>query len=132
VAVCAASDTPVKPVNTEAINVQAYWEEPAPPPSAAPGMHRFALNVVAPRGFGFGRRPPPPPVDACHPAGSSETEPNGAPKLPARGFQGLRPGEYSVRLTVNGHTLTQPVTVKPDPRKLPAGAAVVPDDDDDE
>src|SRR6202041_3409240 len=59
VATCLASDTPVKPVDTEAINVQAYWEEPATPPSAAPGMHRIALNVVAPRGFGFGRRPTP-------------------------------------------------------------------------
>ncbi|MGA9464536.1 MAG: hypothetical protein WBV28_17240, partial [Terracidiphilus sp.] len=29
---CLASDTPLKPVDTEAINVQAYWMEPAPPP----------------------------------------------------------------------------------------------------
>ena len=28
VAACVASDTPVKPVDTEAINVQAYWMEP--------------------------------------------------------------------------------------------------------
>ena len=132
VAACAASDTPVKPVDTEAINVQAYWEEPAPPPSAAPGMHRFALNVVAPRGFGYGRRPPPPPVDACHPAGMPASQPEAAPARPGRGSQGLQPGEYTVRLTVDGQTLTQPVTVKPDPRKLPAGAAIPPDDDDDE
>ncbi|MGP8251901.1 MAG: hypothetical protein ACLQHF_07685 [Terracidiphilus sp.] len=132
VAACAASDTPVKPVDTEAINVQAYWEEPAPPPSAAPGMHRFALNVEAPRGFGFGRRPPPPPVDACHPAGAPAAQPDAAPARPGRGFGGLQPGEYTVRLTVDDQTLTQPVTVKPDPRKLPNGAATPPDDDDDE
>jgi hypothetical protein len=133
VAACAASDTPVKPVDTEAINVQAYWEEPAPSPSAAPGMHRFALNVVAPPRAGFGRRPPPPPpVDACHPAGTPVPKPEAAPAHPDRGFQGLEPGEYTVRLTVDGHTLTQPVTVKPDPRKLPNGAAIPPDDDDDE
>jgi hypothetical protein len=50
VAVCAASDAPVHPVDTEAINVQAYWEEPAPPPSAEAGMHRFSLNLSASRG----------------------------------------------------------------------------------
>jgi photosystem II stability/assembly factor-like uncharacterized protein len=132
VAACAASDTPVKPVDTEAINVQAYWEEPAPPPSAAPGMHRFALNVVAPRRFGFGRRASPPPVDACHPAGATAAQPETAPAHQRSGFEGLQPGEYTVRLTVDGRTLTQPVTVKPDPRKLPDGAATPPDDDDDE
>jgi len=34
---CLASDTPVRPVDTEAINVQAIWEQPAEPPSAAAG-----------------------------------------------------------------------------------------------
>jgi photosystem II stability/assembly factor-like uncharacterized protein len=131
VAACLASDTPVKPVDTEAINVQAYWEQPAPPPSAAPGMHRIALNVATPR-FGFGRRPPPPPVDACHPAGAPEPQPDTAPTRPGRGVPGLQPGEYTVRLTLDGQTLTQPVTVKPDPRSLPKGADASPDDDDDE
>ena len=132
VAACVASDTPVKPVDTEAINVQAYWMEPAPPLPAVTGMHRAALNVVAPRGFGFGRHPAPPPADACHPGGTppprTETEAEGA----RRGPQGLQPGSYTVRLTVDGQTLSQPVTVRPDPRKLPSGAAVVPEDDDDE
>jgi len=132
VAACVASDTPVKPVDTEAINVQAYWLEPTPPPSAQPGMHRIALNVAAPRGFGFGaRRPPPSPVDACHPAGTlppAET----APMRPGQGAPGLQPGEYTVKLTVDGQTLTQPVTIKPDPRKLPKGGAAPPVEDDDE
>jgi photosystem II stability/assembly factor-like uncharacterized protein len=128
VAACVASDTPVKPVDTEAINVQAHWEQPTLPPSAAPGMHRVALNVAGPR-FSFGRRPPPPPVDACHPAGS--VQPEAAPAPPGRGIPGLEPGAYTVRFTVDGQTLTQPVTVKPDPRKLPKGADAPPDDDDD-
>jgi photosystem II stability/assembly factor-like uncharacterized protein len=133
IAACAASDTPLKPVDTEAIIVQPYWEEPAPQPSAAAGMHRVALNVVAPRGMGFGRRPPPPPpVDACHPSRAPAAQPDTAPARPAVGFQGLQPGEYTVRLTVNGQVLTQPVTINPDPRKLPNGAATPPDDDDDE
>jgi len=55
VAACVASDTPVKPVDTEAINVQAYWEQPTAPPSAEPGMHRIALNVAAPRASAWAR-----------------------------------------------------------------------------
>jgi hypothetical protein len=51
---------------------------------------------------------------------------------PGRGIPGLQPGKYIVRLTVDGHTLTQPVTVKPDPRDLPKGADASPDDDDDD
>ena len=66
VAVCEASDKPIKPVDTETINVQAYWEQPTPPPSASAGMHRIALNIAAPRGFGGGARrgpaPPPPAI----------------------------------------------------------------------
>jgi hypothetical protein len=130
---CVASDTPVKPVDTEAINVQAYWEQPAPPPSAEPGMHRIALNVATPRGFGMGpRRTPPQPVDACHPAGTQAPAANGAPALPGRGPTGLQPGNYTVKLTVDGQVLTQRVTIKPDPRDLPKGADASPEDDDDD
>jgi hypothetical protein len=85
---CLASDTPVKPVNTETINVQAYWMEPTAPPSAAIGMHRAALNVVASRGFGFGRRATPPPVDACHPAGSPPAQAETGTERSRRGPKG--------------------------------------------
>jgi len=47
---CSASDTPVRAVDTEAINVQAVWEQPSSPPSAAAGMHRFAIGAPAARG----------------------------------------------------------------------------------
>jgi len=131
VAACVASDTPVKPVDTEAINVQAYWEQPTAPPSAEPGMHRIALNVAAPRGFGMGsRRPATPPADACHPAGSPA--PAAAPTRPGRGPTGLRPGNYTVKLTVDGQEFTQPVTIKPDPRDLPTGAEASPGGGDDD
>jgi photosystem II stability/assembly factor-like uncharacterized protein len=133
---CGASDTPVKPVDTEAINVQAIWQQPAPPPSAAAGMHRFALNVATQRGFGGGPRTPapPPPHDACSPPVATETPDKPAHSaatggaLPIAGGggrreqAGLQPGEYTVRLTVEGRSYTQPVTVKPDPR----GAATDP------
>ena len=120
---CAASDTFVRPVDTEAINVEAKWEQPARPPSAAAGMHRFAIAGSTGRGAGgggggFGGPPPPaPPPDAC-------TASTGAPVAPAgRGAgrraapQVLQPGSYSLRLTVDGKSYTQAVTVKPDPRE---------------
>jgi hypothetical protein len=79
----AASDTQVKAVDMESLSVQAIWVQPAQPPSADAGMHRYALGGAG------GRR---------------------------GGASGLPPGEYTVRLTVDGQTYSQPVTVKPDPR----------------
>jgi photosystem II stability/assembly factor-like uncharacterized protein len=117
---CAASDAPVKPVDTEAINVQAIWEEPAPPPSAAPGMHRIALNVAPVRfGGGGGGGPVVPPAhDACsgsEPAAPRPTRGQGA----RRGPVALKPGDYTIRLTVDGQTYTRPAVIAPDPRGVP-------------
>jgi hypothetical protein len=134
VVACQASDTPAKPVDTETINVQAIWEQPATPPSAAAGMHRIALNVAAPRGFGGGGRrgaAPPPPVDACHPAGTPAPRTEDNPQRRGRGAIGLQPGEYTVKLTIDGQTYTQPVTLKADPRNLPGGADALPEGEDD-
>ena len=61
----------IRAVDTEAINVQAYWEVPAPPPSAAAGMHRFAIGGGGGRGGGgggFGRGAAASGSDACTPA----------------------------------------------------------------
>jgi photosystem II stability/assembly factor-like uncharacterized protein len=116
---CAASDTPVKPVDTEAIIVQPIWEEPALPPSADAGMHRVALNVSGSRGFGGGGRAQaaPAPRDACSPpAGTPAAEPARPVRGQRRGPVELTPGSYTVRLTVDGQTYSQPATVKPDPR----------------
>ena len=46
------------------------------------------------------------------------------------GERGLQPGSYTVRLTVEGKTYTQPATVLADPRHLPSNAEA-PDDGDD-
>jgi photosystem II stability/assembly factor-like uncharacterized protein len=123
---CLASDTPVKPVDTETINVQAIWEVQPPPPSTAAGTHRVSLDVRPTRGFGgFGRNAPPPPSDACHPKSAAPIE-NPPPRVPTqrrpRGEAGLQPGDYTVRLTVDGQVLTEPVTLKPDPRGVPPGS----------
>jgi photosystem II stability/assembly factor-like uncharacterized protein len=119
---CAASDTPVHPVDTEAINVQAIWQEPASPPSAQSGMHRVALNVAAPR-FGEGPRSAPAVRDACSPPAGAPTPPAVPRVRGQRGPVALQPGDYAVRLTVDGKTYTQPVTVKPDPRPIPVDHA---------
>ena len=123
---CLASDTPVNPVDTEAINVQAIWEQPAPPPSAAPGMHRAVLNVRSVRGGGGGGVRGPRSPDACTPAGAQATLAAAQTQVRGRSLPGLQPGEYSVRMTVNGEVSTQPVTIKPDPRGLPATADTQP------
>ncbi|HEY2016986.1 MAG TPA: glycoside hydrolase [Bryobacteraceae bacterium] len=134
---CAASDTPARPPDTETLNVQAIWMQPAQPPSAAAGMHRVAIGGTAGRGgggFGRGAVAPPPP-DACAPAGSPQAAAAASAAAAAGrggrggrgsgggggrgGAPGLQPGQYTVRLTVDGQTLTQPVVLKPDPRGVP-------------
>ncbi len=132
---CAASDTPVRPPDIEALNVQAIWMQPTQPPSAAAGMHRFALGATAGRGGGgggFGRGNAAPPArDACTasmPAPAADAAPAGGGRggrggrggggggRGGRGAGGLQAGSYTVRLTVDGQTYTQPVAIKPDPR----------------
>jgi len=128
---CAASDTPVRPVDTETLNVQAIWEQPAQPPSAAAGMHRFALGGAAGRGGGGGGRggagaavqdacTAPAPDAAAGGAvggGAGRAGRGGGGGGGGRGGGGgLQPGQYTVRLTVDGQTFSQPATVKADPR----------------
>ena len=142
---CAASDTPVRPVDTETLNVQAIWEQPAQPLSAAAGMHRFALGGAAGRGAGggggFGRGGGGAPVqDACTPPAAAPDAAAANPPAGGRGGRGgrggggggrggaagLQAGPYTVRLTVDGQTYKQPVTVKPDPRGAPSGGNEAP------
>jgi hypothetical protein len=97
-------------------------------------MHRIALNIAPQRGFGGGGRrgaTPPPPVDACHPAGTPAPRTEDNPQRRGRGTAGLQPGEYTVKLTVDGQTYTQPVTIKADPRNLPSGADASPEGEED-
>ena len=89
---CAASDTPVRPVDTETLNVQAIWQQPAQPPSAAAGMHRYALGGAAAGrgggGFGRGGGAPPAP-DACTPP-RARAAPAATPPAGGRGGRGGR------------------------------------------
>jgi hypothetical protein len=135
VRVCAASDTAVRQPDAETLNVQAIWMQPAAPPSASAGMHRYALNVAVGRGgFGRGAAAAPAP-DACNPTGAAPETVAGGGRGGrggrggggggggfGRGGAALQPGEYTVRLTVDGQIYTQAVTVKPDPRGVPNNA----------
>ena len=83
------------------------WIAPWPELKATPGLHRFAWDLRYPRpdvaSFSF-------PISAI--PGRTVPEPLGP-------F--VAPGTYTVRLTVDGDTLTQPVRVRMDPRvKTPA------------
>jgi hypothetical protein len=114
---CVASDTAVRAVDTETLSVQASWVQPAQPPSAAAGMHRYALGGAAGRG-GFGRSSGPSAPDAC----TNTVTPSAAgPGGFRRGAPSLPPGQYTVHLTVDGQIYSKLVTIKPDPRGTPSG-----------
>jgi hypothetical protein len=91
------------------LNVPTYWVRIPKAPPAAAGMHRFVwdMHYAAPAALNFGY-----PISAIY--GDTPREPLGPAVLP---------GEYTVRLTVDGKSYTQPMTVKMDPRvTTPASA----------
>jgi len=125
---CAASDAPVVEPDPETANVQLIWMQPAPPPSAAAGMHRFALGAAAGRGGGGRRGGGTPARDACSPpegtpvpAGGRGARGRGGRGAGGRAPAGPATGDFTVRLTVDGQTYSQPVTIKPEPQTTYAG-----------
>ena len=102
-----STDRP-EPLDPE-LNVPTYWVRIPKAPSAAAGMHRFVwdLHYPAPAVLNFGY-----PISAIY--GDTPREPLGPAALP---------GQYTVRLTVDGAAYTQPLQVKMDPRlATPASA----------
>ena len=98
-----------KPI--EGRNIPDYWIRPPQTLSAREGMHRFVWNLHGPdpRGVSFGY-----PISAVFM--NTAKEPAGPWVLP---------GTSSVKLTVNGKSYTQPLTVRMDPRvKTPMLALV--------
>jgi photosystem II stability/assembly factor-like uncharacterized protein len=91
-------------------NLPLYWFRPPVVLSTAPGMHRFTWDVhyqpLAAAGAGRGGLP-----IAAVPYNT----------VPAPTVPWVSPGTYTVNLTVNGKSYTQPITVRQDPRvKTPA------------
>jgi photosystem II stability/assembly factor-like uncharacterized protein len=99
-----------------------YWFRPPMTLSTSAGMHRFTWDVhyqPLASGGGGGRSGPS--------AGSGQGGANlpiaAVPynTVPAPTTPWVNPGQYTVKLTVNGQTYSQPITVKADPRvKTPA------------
>lgn len=88
-----ASDDRPPPPDPNTLAVQLVWAPQAQPLSATAGMHRWVWDFrgTPPAGGGRGR--------------------GGRGATPI-----AQPGRYSVRLTVDGKTFTQPLIVRPDPR----------------
>ncbi|HEX6974418.1 MAG TPA: hypothetical protein VF147_08455, partial [Vicinamibacterales bacterium] len=103
-----SSADPTPEVKDEA-NVPAYWIRPPHVPGTSAGMHRFVwdLHYARPTGMRTSF-----PIAAVY--RNTEREPHGV---------WAHPGVYTVRLTANGQSATQRLTVAMDPRvKTPAPA----------
>ena len=90
------------PINPDTLNIPAFWRPTPPRLSTGAGMHRWIWDL----------RPTPPAPRAGGPGGGG----GGG----GGGFGGGRPtvlpGRYTVKLTVDGQSYTQPLIVEPDPR----------------
>jgi len=96
----ASTDTSMAPADIG--NVPRYWIRPTRVLSAAPGMHRFVWDL---------RYPEPAVLNVQYPISATPGNTAREPRGPW-----VVPGTYTVRLTVNGRTYTQPLTVRMDPR----------------
>lgn len=86
------------PINPKLLDIPASWVHPPEALSAAPGMHRFVWDLHYPSaGGGRGRGG----MAAMFGFGSGPW---------------VVPGDYTVKLEVDGETAEQPLTVKMDPR----------------
>jgi photosystem II stability/assembly factor-like uncharacterized protein len=82
--------------------IPMYWVRPQQILSAEAGMHRFLWDV---------HYPPPDALNREFPISAIV---HNTPQLPLGAF--AMPGKYTVKLTVDGKTYTQPLTVRMDPR----------------
>jgi hypothetical protein len=108
-----SSADPVAPIpDPPNAPVPTYWYRPPQALSAAAGMHRFLWDVhyqPLPAGGGGGGR------------GGLSIAAIPFNTGTAPGTPWVAPGPYTVKLTVNGQSYTQPIAVKQDPRvKTPA------------
>jgi hypothetical protein len=94
-----SSSDPAPAVDVNAIAVNEVWQHRPDPLSGAAGAHRFVWDL----------HPTPPPAGRGGRGGGGGGGRGGPPAV--------APGNFTVRLTVNGQTYTQPLVVKPDPRE---------------
>ncbi|MEW9623707.1 hypothetical protein [Rhodanobacter geophilus] len=96
------STAPIPALDQPAPPAPSFWIRPQRPLSAAAGAHRVTWDM---------RYPTPPALFFDQSMGA---EPHDTPFIP-QGPVAL-PGNYTVRLTVDGISTTQPLTLEPDPR----------------
>jgi photosystem II stability/assembly factor-like uncharacterized protein len=103
----ASTDTPAPPIPGR--NIPDYWIRPPQVVRSEAGMHRFVwdLHEPEPDGVSFGY-----PIAAVR---------ENTPREPAGPW--VLPGTYTVRLTADGRSVSQALTVRMDPRvRTPAAA----------
>ncbi len=94
-----ASDDRLPRTDPRRLDIPAVWVKPPLALSAASGMHRFVWDIRYPGGPSTGRGGG---------GGGGGMFGAGGPLAP--------PGQYQVKLTVDGKSYTQPLTLKMDPR----------------
>jgi hypothetical protein len=103
-----SSADPVEPMDPM-LAIPKYWPRPPQMLSTETGMHRFLWDMHYPPVPGI--RPEYPIAAVAHNTAPAPTSP------------WVMPGQYTIKLTANGKTYSQPLTVKLDPRvKTPAAA----------
>jgi hypothetical protein len=95
-----SSEDKFPPVDPDRLNYPPFWARTSEPLPATAGMHRWLWDF----------RPTPPQRAAGGPGGGGGGGGFG------RGGQTSMPGNYMVRLTVNGKSQTAQLVVKADPR----------------
>jgi photosystem II stability/assembly factor-like uncharacterized protein len=111
-----SSDDKINPPNPNTLNVAAVWVTTPEPLSAAAGLHRWVWDLRASAAGGGGQR-----GGTGGAAGGGQRAGGGGGFGGGFGGRGGGPvvqsGTYTIKLTVDGQTLTQPLAVKPDPRQ---------------
>jgi hypothetical protein len=95
------SSTDTVPVDS-GMNIPDYWIRPPQVLSTAPGMHRFVWDL---------HYPPPAALSHSYPISAIYRDTWREPRGPV-----ALPGRYELRLSIDGSTITQPLTIRMDPR----------------
>jgi hypothetical protein len=114
-----ASDDSIPYIRPESLTVMPEWARRTQPLSAAKGSHRFIWDLRLPRPKDEARR--------SQEAGPEDEEEDQTGSLPISAIwhdtpfyplgDWVKPGTYTVRLTVDGRVLEQQLDVRSDPRR---------------
>ena len=96
-----SSADPIEPIDPM-LNIPKYWPRPAQVLKTDAGMHRFLWDL---------HYTPIPGIPPSYPIAAVAHNTAPAPTSPW-----VMPGQYTVKLTVNGKAYSQPLTVRMDPR----------------